>query len=77
MDKIPEWISAIGTAITALGIILLWIQTSLAKDTLGVGLKTMKVGSDTLKVASDTLKVALETVREDHERSRRESAINY
>lgn len=49
MDKLPEWITAIGTLGTAFGVWLLWKQTSLAQQTL----------------------------KDDHERSRRETAINY
>jgi hypothetical protein len=64
----PEWVSAIAESVTAVGLVLVLFQVALAKDEL-------KLTASELKLAKDELTHAKKQLEADHERSRRQTAI--
>ena len=66
----PEGVTAIATVVTALGLIFVYWQTRVAS-------RQMKLAVDQFTLAADQLKLASQQFKEDHERSRKENAVNY
>jgi hypothetical protein len=66
----PEGVTAIATVLTALGLVFVYLQTRVASI-------QMRLAVDQFKLAADQLRLASQQFKEDHERSRRENAVNY
>lgn len=69
MNVRPEWVSALAESVAAIGVILVGVQLFLTKQQL-------KLTTTELKLAKDELNLAKNQLQDDHERSRRQAAIN-
>lgn len=83
MEIKPEWVSALSSFVGALAIVFVAIQSYLAKKQLDVATKQMEISAQHQKVAAEQLaisarqnEISTDHLKADHERSRRERAID-
>ena len=83
MSISPAWVSAIASIIGALAIVFVAVQSYLAKKQLDIANQQLKLSTDQqiistqqLAISAEQNKIATKQMEADHERSRRERAID-
>ena len=72
---ITDWIVAISSVFAAIGVIFVAVQTSFAKKTLSNAAENLEIAKSSLKYAAENIAVAKDSMLADHDRSRRERAL--